>query len=123
MADDQIIIQGNVANVPEAHICYALDAMHIVYEFQFRLWGAMGIRGSILIDWVCYVPRPTPLEYFGDYWHEGLMAADDVMRLSRIAKYFGVARDKIAIYGSEIDAETDKGTIMSILREKLGAGA
>jgi hypothetical protein len=107
-------VQGNPhATRPEWMVAQALEKHHMVYLYQFRLFQPAGVRGEVRVDFIIRTPLWTPLEVFGEYWHSGQLAADDRLRLHRIAREFRRAECPV-IWGNQ--CETAESTEQALRR-------
>lgn len=114
-------IQGRQADSQgEAWIATALDRLGHRYIYQYRILDIPNVAGAFEIDFLVLstVPFSTPLEFFGEYWHEGRMGADDRLRLSLIEQHFrGRANEVIVIWGREAQTEED---VQDVVLKKVG---
>lgn len=97
---DYPAIQGETPDSwQEVYFAFALEKYKIPYEYQWFI-GKGGLRGTIVVDFVLSLPFRQPVEIFGRHWHEGELGADDRMKLSIEAQYFG--RETIVIWSDEL---------------------
>jgi len=71
----------------EVWIAEAFRDYGIGFEYQYQI-GSPGSRGSLVVDFVVYVAPRTALEYFGPYWHEGWLGAQDLLKIARLHRLF-----------------------------------
>ncbi len=110
---DNYLVQGSWATKPEYYFALALMRLKIPFQFQFGLWGPRTLRGSVKIDFICYIPYAQPVEILGVYWHTGGLGRDDALRMARIRAYF--KREPIGIW--EYDLETPDEAYLTARRE------
>ena len=71
----------------EVWIAEALRDYNVEFKFQWQI-GSPGSRGSLVVDFVIFVAPRTALEFFGPYWHEGRLGAEDRYKLARLRQMF-----------------------------------
>lgn len=91
-------VQGKKASLNEFNVATALARLGIAFQFQYTLWGGIGFRGGVSIDFMTQ-PFGMPIEVLGERWHKGSMGADDRIRMHRITE--AVGRVPIQIWGEE----------------------
>lgn len=94
-------VQGSWATKEEYYFSLALDRLRIPYRFQFGLFGPAGLRGSVKVDFLCFLPFSQPVEILGTRWHTGALGADDALRMARIQAYF--KRAPIGIWDYDLE--------------------
>jgi len=103
-------IQGRLpASKEEYWLSKALSKLGHQYIYQYQL-GVRGVRGAYKIDWLVLttVPLSTPLEFFGEYWHQGQMGSQDRYRIAQIDAYFrGRANPLEIIWGEQVGSEDE----------------
>ena len=109
------------ANIGEARVATSLDRLRHRYIYQFQILDIKGVRGAYRIDFLVLTTAPlsTPLEVFGEYWHEGRMGDQDQFRIAQIEQHFrGKALPVVVVFGSEIQNQEDTD---DVIRRKVGA--
>lgn len=83
------LIQGHrPGSIQELWISQALDRHKVEYIFQYQIAGGLRLRGGLVVDFYLK-KRQNGLEYYGDYWHEGEMAGEDLLRIKALEDHFG----------------------------------
>lgn len=118
MSDEILVVQNSIANIPEYKITMAIETLGYDYFFQYWLWGGSTLRGGVIVDWVVFTPRPTPLEYDGLHWHTGAASEEDKLQRIRVAQHFRVAEVKV-ITSLEVDSDTPQDEVLRVVRDKL----
>ena len=99
------LIQGQrPGSTNELYVARSLDRLRHRYIYQYIVFDVRGVRGDYRIDFLVLtpVPLPTPLEVFGEFWHEGEMGAEDQFRLAQInEELLGEANEVAVIWGRE----------------------
>jgi hypothetical protein len=95
----EFLVKGEWASRNEYNVSLALDYYKIPYQFHVDILGGSTVRGGFVIDFVVEIPFETPLEVFGNYWHEGMMASEDRLKLDMLRSYYG--QFAIVIWGDE----------------------
>jgi hypothetical protein len=90
------------ASLNEYNVAIALQNLELLFEFQVEYFGGRRIRGGQVLDFLVYSPLPVPLQVYGEYWHEGQMAADDQYKLNILTQAIG--KEPEIIWGK--DSET-----------------
>lgn len=72
------------ATLPEYNVALALETLELPFMFQVEFFGGRRIRGGQVLDFLVYAPFEIPLQVYGEYWHEGMLAADDQLKLNLI---------------------------------------
>jgi hypothetical protein len=72
------------ATLNEYNLGLALDFYQISYNFQVSYWGGRNLLGGQILDFVVFLPKPTPVQVFGAYWHSAQLSAKDNLNLIRI---------------------------------------
>ena len=70
------------ASLNEYNVASALAELELKFMFQVEYFGGRRIRGGQVLDFLVYAPFASPLQVYGEYWHEGQMAAEDSYKLS-----------------------------------------
>lgn len=92
----------------------------IDFQFQYAVWGGDQSRGGYTVDFLINTPpRPWPLEFKGDWWHDGDKGANDKFRETQLAAYFKVKEVKY-LYGP--DLKTQETVFAGMERVIYGAG-
>lgn len=79
----------------------ALLKYKIEFRFQWEIYGGTTRRGGLIIDFVVWNPRMTPLLVHGDYWHRNELQGGDKTALIAIASYFNIGVENIPILWGE----------------------
>ena len=87
------------ATLPEYNVALALQTLELVFSFQVEFAQGRRIRGGQVLDFLVYSPFPIPLQVYGEYWHEGQLAADDSLKLAQLRTAFN--HDVEIIWGKE----------------------
>lgn len=96
------VIQGDTPDSwQEVYLAQAMDKLGVRYKFHEAIYRPVGKRGSIIVDFVVYIPFATPVEVMGAYWHSGAMGSDDAMKLIIERVHYG--REPIVIDAKEIE--------------------
>lgn len=88
----------------ELNVALELDAMRHRYIYQYQVLDVRGVRGDFRVDFLVLttVPLATPVEVFGEFWHEGEMGAEDEFRISQInQQLLGEAEEVVVLWGRE----------------------
>lgn len=105
------------ANQGEARVATALDRLHHRYLYQYTILDIKGVRGAYRIDFLILTtaPQSTPLEVYGQYWHEGRMGEQDEFRLRQIENHFrGKANPVVVVWGKWIQTQDETDDIIRI---------
>jgi hypothetical protein len=120
MIPEQRNIQGQQAqSIPEWFIAKALWKYKHVFIYQYAITNMSGVRGAYKVDFLVTstAPMSTPLEYFGDYWHEGQLGSEDQFRIIQINDAFGgQANDLVVLYDIKTQEDADKKILAAIGR-------
>jgi len=102
-------IQGQMPDSKEEYwVALALYKYQIPFQFQFELFHGKDRRGGLVVDFVVWNPRFTPLLVHGNYWHRNELQGGDKTALIAIASYFNIAVDNIPIlWGSDAQTKED----------------
>ena len=94
-------IQGKTPDSKEeVWIAEALYQFQIPFVFQYSILGGSNVRTGMIIDFlITKPPTQTPLEFFGDHWHENELPGGDLIRLKAMEDYFGVV--PLIIWGKD----------------------
>lgn len=93
------------ASTNEYNVAWALQKLELQFEFQVEFAGGRRIRGGQVLDFLVYNPFGVPLQVYGEYWHEGQLAADDQYKLNQLRISFG--RDVEIIWGVDSNTPED----------------
>lgn len=108
------LIHGQTpGSVEEWRVSVALERYKIDYSFQVPLFGAH-LRGGQILDFVVYIPFPTPLQVFGKYWHSGQTRGAESLAVAALMIYYG--REPIIIWDYEIP---DQETAFRVVKERV----
>jgi len=108
--EEQIgLIQGQVPDSKEEWwVALALWKYKIEFRFQWEIFGGRTRRGGLIIDFVVWNPRMTPLLVHGSYWHRGELQGGDKTALIAIASYFNIGVENIPIlWGEDSQSKED----------------
>ena len=97
------LIQGHIpGSKEEVWIANALDATigEDKYIFQYEVAGGIRVRGGMVVDFMLLHPRLTPLEVYGDYWHESELPGADLLRVKALEQIFHVK--PLIVWGKDI---------------------
>ncbi len=108
-------IQGSKATDIEFYVSLALTKLHLDFKFQHPIGGGRGMRGGIVLDFLVFtVPKPTPLDIRGEYWHQHNQTIEDDLFLA-----LGVKQEDYAYpvvnYGGEL--QTPEQAFSTVKRE------
>lgn len=110
-------VQGKRASKNEWIASLALNKLGINYTFQYKMWGGIGVRGGVSVDFLCH-PWDIPMEIQGEHWHTSSRGADDIIRQHRIESVIG--RKVIYLWGQETeDVETAVKRIRELYRAPI----
>ena len=103
--DEEIgIVQGLMpGSKNEWFVSLALDKLEIDYQFQVPLYGGRGVRGGQVVDFVCYIPRATPVFVQGEYWHNANSENEDILKQAAAEQRYGTK--PILLMGEETDSK------------------
>ena len=103
--DEEIgIVQGLMpGSKNEWFVSLALDKLEIDYQFQVPLYGGRGVRGGQVVDFVCYIPRATPVFVQGEYWHNANSETEDILKQAAAEQRYGTK--PILLMGEETDSK------------------
>ena len=108
-------LQGqNVASKEEAIVAQALHDLGYDYVYQYAWNGGRLVRGGQVIDFlVIKAPKNVPLFVHGEYWHKGVMAPEEDLKMLELqteAKYWA---PPVIIWGSECETVEQAKNILS----------
>jgi len=114
--EEQIgLIQGQVPmSKEEWRVAVALWEYKVRFLYQFDIYGGNTIRGGQVVDFLCWIPFPTPVPVNGEYWHKGQMSPDEDLKMELLRIYF--KRDPIILWGDEL---RDQEMAYRTVKEKL----
>jgi len=114
-----VTIQGRpVGSLEELRVALALDKLRHDYFYQFRLYDVRGVKGAYVLDFLVTttIPQSTPLEVYGEYWHEGELGRDDKQREREImARMRHEANEMVILWGRELQDQESANA--AVLRE------
>jgi hypothetical protein len=95
-------IQGKITDsIEEVWIAKALTELSLPFRYHVGVLGFPYKHGSYEIDFV--VNYTTALEYFGNYWHEGVKKeSSDQIKLGKLRQMFNRVE---VIYGRELNQD------------------
>jgi hypothetical protein len=99
----------------EYNVALALDRLKMRYIYQYAPFGASGIRGQYVVDFLVLNPFSTPVEVFGEYWHTGQLGKEDKLRLHILANFFH--RDVVTLWGRDTDTFEEA---LNVVRKEIG---
>ena len=76
------------ATLNEYNLGSALDFFQISYNFQISYWGGRNLLGGQILDFIVFLPQPTPVQVFGAYWHSAQLSSKDNLNLIRLEAMF-----------------------------------
>lgn len=85
------LIQGKKpGSVQEWRVGYCLQyLLKVPFEFQKAVAGGRRLRGGQVVDfWVFTKPLPTPIYVQGDYWHKGIKAVEDDIKIQSLLRIY-----------------------------------
>lgn len=110
-------VQGKRASLNEYVTHLALDKLGIAHQFQYKIWGGIGTRGGVSVDFLTTV-YGIPIEVLGERWHTGALGADDQIRAHRIEGALG--RKIIWLWGRETEeVDVAAGRIKELYRAPI----
>ena len=96
------LVQGQMPDSKEEWwVSQALYRYDVEFIFQWEIYGGRTRRGGLIVDFVVWNPRFTPLLVHGDYWHRGELQGGDKTALIAIASYFNIGVENIPILWGE----------------------
>jgi len=96
------LVQGRVpGSIEEWYVSRALDKLGIEYMFQYSIFGGRGTRGGLVIDFVCYIPKATPVFVQGLYWHNNRQDPERQLSLAAAQAWFKTT--PIELWENEVD--------------------
>ena len=103
LEEEQIgLVQGLMPDSKEEWwVSQALYRYDVEFIFQWEIYGGRTRRGGLIVDFVVWNPRFTPLLVHGDYWHRGELQGGDKTALIAIASYFNIGVENIPILWGE----------------------
>lgn len=84
----------------EVWVAQALYKYDEPFVFQYAVLGGIDMRGGLIIDFLL-TRFMTPLEVYGDYWHEDEISGDEILRLAKLKEIFGT--EPLVILGSKAE--------------------
>ena len=90
------------ATLNEYNVALALQTCDLLFMFQVDFFGGRSLRGGQVLDFLVFNPMPTPVQVFGDHWHEGQLGTEDSYKLSLIQEQYG--RDVVIFF--QLDTDT-----------------
>lgn len=112
------LIEGRKPDSKEEYwTAQALWKYKIPFRYQWELFGGTSRRGGLLVDFVVWNPKMTPLLVYGSYWHKSELDGGDRIRLATIAQYFGLSIDTIPIIWAS--RSTTKEDVFQFVRQEI----
>ncbi len=108
--EEQIgLIQGQTPDSKEEWwVSQALYRYQVPFQFQWQIFGGRSRRGGLIVDFVVWNPRFTPLLVHGEYWHKGELQGGDKIALIAIASYFNISVENILVlWGADAQSKED----------------
>ncbi len=106
----------------EARVATALDRLGHRYIYQFQVFDVRGVRGTFFVDFLVTstTPMSTPVEVFGEFWHQGQLGSEDALRIALIEdKFRGEANPVVILFGSQLGTQEETNTLVL---QKVGPG-
>ena len=103
------LVQGQMPDSKEEWwVAQALWRYKVEFRFQWEIFGGRTRRGGLIVDFVVWNPRFTPLLVHGEYWHRGELQGGDKTALIAIASYFNIGVENIPIlWGEDSQSKED----------------
>ena len=98
-------IYGKRASSYEYNFGMALIRYEVDFLFQVDYWGGRNIRGGQVLDYLVFNPMETPVQIFGEYWHEGQLASQDRLKLDILENHFG--KEIMILWGPDVGTYED----------------
>lgn len=109
------IVQGTIpGSKNEWYVAMALDKLKIEYQYQVGLDGGRNVRGGQVIDFVAYLPQPTPIFVQGEYWHNQKTENEDLLKIAAAEHYY--QQRPILLMGDETDT---KEKAFQVVRDRV----
>lgn len=90
----------------------------LYFEYQVNIFGGRNVRGGIILDFVVYNPLATVLFVNGDYWHSGLLGADDLYQQILVRQRYPTV---VTLWGRElVDKDVTRELIHEWIVERAG---
>uniref|UniRef100_A0A6M3KTR4 Uncharacterized protein n=1 Tax=viral metagenome TaxID=1070528 RepID=A0A6M3KTR4_9ZZZZ len=111
MAEEIIgLIHGQVpGSTEEWRVAVALERYKIDYSYQVPLFGGR-LPGGQILDFVVYIPFPTPLQVFGKYWHSTQTSGAESLAVAALMRYY--EREPIIIWDYEIPDQEEANKVV-----------
>ena len=118
--EEQIgLVQGQTPDsIQEYWVSQALYRYDVPFRFQWEIFGGVTRRGGLIVDFVVWNPRFTPLLVHGEYWHKGELTGGDKTALIAIADYFKIGIENIPILWVKKDGQT-KEDVFAFVRRNI----
>ena len=112
-----LLVQGKKASLNEYNVAAALTQLNLNFDFQVNVDGGRTIRGGLVLDFLVYtVPKPTPLQVHGNYFHKGEAEAEDRLKeLKLLEKPYWYP--PVTVWGNE--SETVEDALLALRRELM----
>lgn len=102
-------IQGKEPDsLNEWYVAVALMRYKVDFLYQVPINGGRLTRGGIVLDFLCYIPMPTPVAVMGEYWHGQTLKSEDKLKLAIIQQTYGT--EPIILWGNDTD-DQDKAFV------------
>ena len=112
---NQYKLRGKKASYNELMVGTALERAGLDFLFQVNYWSGRSIRGGQVLDFLVFAPFETPVQVFGEYWHEGQLGSKDKLKLAILEQFFG--RDIVVIWSNE--SRTVEEATAALRRERV----
>ena len=80
------------------------------------MFGGTTRRGGLVVDFVVWNPRMTPVLVYGKYWHRNELDGGDKLRVVAIAQHFNMNADIIPILWAD-NATTEESVFQWVRKE------
>ena len=109
------LIDGKEPNSKQEYWVYlALVKYNIPHMYQFEILGGRTRRGGLIVDFLVWNPRATPLEVNENYWHKGEMEGGDSLDLIAIEEEFKI--EPIVLWSGDMETYDD---VDNFIRHKV----
>jgi hypothetical protein len=112
-------IQDKSATKPEYFVALALERLKIEYVFQYIIGGGRRTAGGYVLDFLALtVPLFTPIQVYGEYWHNRKAHDKDKLQLALLQSYLGVVTNEAIELWADKDLP-DEETAYKNVRKSL----
>lgn len=105
----ELVVHGTIVDsTNEYNVAMALAQLGLDFEFQYY-FGLARVKGSQIIDFlVKTVPKPTPLNVHGTYWHTGRYAAEEQVKMAAVNhRMRGIWAEMVIVWENETETIED----------------